>query len=59
MIVILKHNVPQEKKEQLIAWLRKMGLTIHVSDGEGTGKGQICFHDDASCIDFVGYSVSR
>ncbi len=34
MIVILKHNVPQEKKEQLIAWLRKMGLTIHVSDGE-------------------------
>ena len=34
MIVILKHNVPQEKKEQLIAWLKKMGLTIHVSDGE-------------------------
>ena len=25
MIVILKHNVPQEKKEQLIAWLKKMG----------------------------------
>ena len=34
MIVILKHNVPQEKKEQLIAWLKKMGLTIHVSNGE-------------------------
>ncbi len=34
MIVVLKHGVPQEKKEQLIAWLQNLGLRIHVSDGE-------------------------
>lgn len=34
MIVVLKHNVPQAKKEQLIAWLENLGLRIHVSDGE-------------------------
>ena len=34
MIVILKHGVAQEKKDQLIAWLQNLGLRIHVSDGE-------------------------
>ena len=34
MIVVLKHGVPQMKKEQLIAWLKNLGLNIHVSDGE-------------------------
>ena len=34
MIVVLKHNVPQARKEQLIAWLEHQGLRIHVSDGE-------------------------
>ena len=34
MIVVLKSGVKQEKKEQLIDWLRKQGLTIHVSEGE-------------------------
>ena len=34
MIVILKHNVPQEKKDQLVTWLKNKGLTIHVSNGE-------------------------
>ena len=34
MIVVLKHGVPEEKKEQLIAWLQNLGLRIHVSDGE-------------------------
>jgi len=34
MIVVLKHNVPQAKKEQLIAWLEHLGLRIHVSDGD-------------------------
>ena len=34
MIVVLKHNVPQPRKEQLIAWLEHLGLRIHVSDGE-------------------------
>ena len=34
MIVILKHGVAQEKKDQLIAWLQNLGLRIHISDGE-------------------------
>ena len=34
MIVVLKHHVPEDKKQQLIAWLKKLGLQIHVSDGE-------------------------
>jgi len=34
MIVVLKHGVAQEKREQLIAWLQKLGLTIHISNGE-------------------------
>ena len=34
MIVVLKHNVQEEKKQQLIAWLKNLGLKIHVSDGE-------------------------
>ena len=34
MIVVLKHGVTQEKKEQLILWLKALGLRIHVSDGD-------------------------
>lgn len=34
MIVVLKHNVSQAKKEQLIHWLENLGLRIHVSDGD-------------------------
>ena len=34
MIVVLKHGVPQEKKEQLILWLKALGVRIHVSDGD-------------------------
>ena len=34
MSVVLKHNVSQARKEQLIAWLENLGLRIHVSDGE-------------------------
>ena len=33
MIVVLKPGVAQEKKEQLISWLEKQNLHIHVSDG--------------------------
>ena len=49
MIVVLKSGVKQEKKEQLIDWLRKQGLTIHVSEGEfHTVLGLI---GDASAVD--------
>ena len=34
MIVVLKPGVASEKKEQLIAWLEKQGLRIHISDGD-------------------------
>ena len=34
MIVVLKHGVSEEKKQQLIAWLQALGLRIHISDGE-------------------------
>ena len=34
MIVILKHGVDGEKREQLIQWLKHLGLGVHVSEGE-------------------------
>ena len=34
MIVVLKHGITEEKKAQLIAWLKGLGLRIHISDGE-------------------------
>ncbi|MBQ7566430.1 MAG: 3-deoxy-7-phosphoheptulonate synthase [Oscillospiraceae bacterium] len=34
MIVVLKHGVSPEKRDQLIAWLENLGLRIHVSDGD-------------------------
>ena len=33
MIVVLKHGVAKENQEQLIDWLKNLGLTIHVSEG--------------------------
>ena len=34
MIVVLKHGVQQEKRDQLIAWLKSQGLDIHISEGQ-------------------------
>ena len=34
MIVILKHGTKQEKREQLIGWLKKQGVQVHISEGE-------------------------
>ena len=34
MIVVLKNGTPPEKREQLIAWLKRLDLQIHVSEGE-------------------------
>ena len=34
MIVVLKPNVGQEKKDRLIEWLKGMGLGVHISEGE-------------------------
>ena len=34
MIVILKHNVTDEKRDQLINWFKSQGLGVDVSKGE-------------------------
>ena len=34
MVVVLKHGVTTEKRDQLIAWLQNLGLRIHLSVGE-------------------------
>jgi len=34
MIVVLKNGVEQEKREQLIDWLKSFGLGVHISEGE-------------------------
>ena len=33
MIVVLKPSAPQESREQLVGWLKALGLEIHVSEG--------------------------
>ena len=33
MIVVLKHGVTQDKRDQLIDWLKSQGLNIHISEG--------------------------
>ena len=34
MIVVLKPGVSEEKRGQLISWLKNMGLNIHISEGD-------------------------
>ena len=34
MIVVLKQNANEERTKQLIAWLKGMGLDIHISKGQ-------------------------
>ncbi|MCI8631853.1 MAG: 3-deoxy-7-phosphoheptulonate synthase [Firmicutes bacterium] len=34
MIVVLKQGVQEERRAQLIEWLKAMGLGIHISDGD-------------------------
>ena len=34
MVVVLKQSTTKEKREQLIEWLKKQGLQIHISEGE-------------------------
>ena len=33
MVVVLKHGVAKESRDQLISWLKNLGLYIHVSEG--------------------------
>ncbi len=34
MIVVLKHGVAAENRDQLIGWLKNLGLGVHVSNGD-------------------------
>jgi len=34
MIVVLKPGVKQENRDQLIGWLKNLGLGVHISDGD-------------------------
>ena len=34
MIVVLKRGVGQDKRDQLISWLKNQGLGVHISEGE-------------------------
>ena len=34
MVVALKRNVSEEKRAQLIDWLKGMGIGVHISEGE-------------------------
>ena len=34
MIVILRHNTNEEKRDQLIGWLKGQGVDVHISQGE-------------------------
>lgn len=49
MIVVLKHGVSEDKRDQLISWLKNLGLQIHISVGAyQTVLGLI---GDTSCVD--------
>ena len=57
MIVVLKHNVPEEKRNQLINWLRNQNIDVHPSLGEyQTVLGLV---GDTSRIDMVAAGKSR
>ena len=49
MIVILKPNVAQEKREQLIEWLKAQSLGVHIS--EGTYQTVLGLIGDTSKVD--------
>ena len=34
MIVVLKPGVQEEKRTQLVEWLKDQGLTVHISEGD-------------------------
>ena len=34
MIIVLKHNTPEDKRDQLIDWVKKQGLDVHMSIGQ-------------------------
>ena len=59
MIVVLKPGTPEERKEQLINWIRNQGLDVHVSVGKSqtilgmVGDTSRIDKDLVACLDIV------
>ena len=49
MVVVLKHGVAKESRDQLISWLKNLGLNIHVS--EGSYQTILGLVGDTTCVD--------
>ena len=49
MVVVLKHGVAKESRDQLISWLNSLGLNIHVS--EGSYQTILGLVGDTTCVD--------
>ena len=45
MIVILKQETPNEKRDQLVDWLKKQGFGVDVSEGEPVRRFEQLAHD--------------
>ncbi|MBQ9032451.1 MAG: 3-deoxy-7-phosphoheptulonate synthase [Parasporobacterium sp.] len=59
MIVVLKHGTPDDKRDQLIEWIRKQGLDVHMSVGKNqtilgmVGDTRSIDKDLIACLDIV------
>ena len=51
MVVVLKHGVAKESRDQLISWLKNLGLNIHVSEASSaTRRASIWILSPASTL---------
>ena len=59
MIVVLKHGTPDDKRDQLIEWIRNQGLEVHMSIGKNqtilgmVGDTSSIDKDLIACLDIV------
>ena len=59
MIIVLKHGTPVDKRDQLIEWVKKQGLDVHLSVGQSqtilgmVGDTSHVDKDLIACLDIV------
>ena len=59
MIVVLKHGTPDDKRDQLIEWIKGQGLDVHMSIGKNqtilgmVGDTGSIDKDLIACLDIV------
>lgn len=64
MVIVLKHNTPEEKRDNLIEWVRQQGLDVHMSVGKSqtilgmVGDVSVLDEELIACLDIVD-SVKR